>query len=266
MSWIATGLDIVWWTTLAGTVALYVACHVVPGVVVRWQSMPWTFQLPRNLDLPFQAVTYEAFHREPLSRGSHFLLVVEQVAWFVLLTLIHPALLVPAVGLLAWQAQRYGERRFALGLSALWAVLALTGWATVAWTGVAWSYDAARVLLMVAAGLRVVGHATEPVPPMLVESSDRFVPLGRSALQPRMLGVGLVGYLSEFASSLPFRLFPVQVYLMALDAGYTPEVAPDKASLARDAAAVHEGGWRAWAPTAALFEDEGLLSDLEHAA
>ena len=58
-------IEAIWRFTLAGVAVFYVACHLIPGWVYRLQSMPYTYQLHRNVGptgLELQNVTYAAYH------------------------------------------------------------------------------------------------------------------------------------------------------------------------------------------------------------
>ena len=81
--------DVLWWSTIAISCLFLLACHLLPREIAPIQSMPWTFQWRRNLDLDFQSVTYAAYHTNALSRGSHLTLGLEAVAWFTLIASIH---------------------------------------------------------------------------------------------------------------------------------------------------------------------------------
>ena len=69
----------------------------------------------------------------------------------------------------------------------------------------------AKVVLMMGGFIRMLGHSAELVPPLLLNKSDQFVKLSSKNINYKIPLVVLIGYIGEFASGLPTRLFPVQV-------------------------------------------------------
>ena len=43
--------DVLWWSTIGISGLFLLACHFLPQEIAPIQSMPWTFQWRRNLDL-----------------------------------------------------------------------------------------------------------------------------------------------------------------------------------------------------------------------
>jgi hypothetical protein len=239
-------IDLVWSALVFASAVLFVACDLIPHRVVHLQSMPWTFQPSRVTDLSFQAVTYEAFHTSPWSQRAHLLLAPEALAWLVLLGTWHGALPWVAAALLTGQAVRMGEPDFGRLLGGVWWAMTATAAVLLLLFPAVALATAMKAWLVVAALIRTVSHAAEPIPPMLAEETDQFVPLSLGVLSPRFVAVGLAGIVSEFASALPFRLFPVVVYHAALDRGLVPERTPDAVELGHTAQRIHAQGWRAY--------------------
>lgn len=252
-------IERLWQLSLLASVVLFLGCMLVPKYLVSLQSMPWAFQPRYNLDLDFQAITYETYHGKHWSRGTHYALVPEQVAWFVLLAAWHPWLPVAALAGLSLQAVAMREHPFSAILILSYASIAALGYAVLWLGGGQLIVPGAQAFLLLAAALRVVGHASEPLPPMLLERTDRFTPLRDARLHPLMLLILVAGYVSEFASALPGRLFNVQVYQFALALGYRPRRSSDRATLKNWSERIHRDGWCAYPKTAALFRD--LLPD-----
>jgi hypothetical protein len=120
--------------------------------------------------------------------------------------------------------------------------------------GVQTAYGWAIVILLGCGLFRVAGHIVEPLPPMIVERSDRFVPMARLLeITPKAPVTFLLGFISEFASGLPFRLFVVQVSWLAQALGYRPRRVMPWAEAQRIATEIHTCGWRAYAPVKRLM-------------
>ena len=68
-----------------------------------------------------------------------------------------------------------------------------------------------KVILMLGGLIRMIGHSAELMPPLLLERSDQFVKLTAQNINYKIPLVALIGYVAEFSSGLPNRLFPVQV-------------------------------------------------------
>ena len=119
--------DVLWWSTIAISGLFLVACHLLPQEIAPIQSMPWTFQWRRNLDLDFQSVTYAAYHTNALSRGSHLTLGLEAVAWFTLIASIHWSLNLALLLVLAWQAFRFPRAALCNVLTITWTLLITLG-------------------------------------------------------------------------------------------------------------------------------------------
>ena len=249
-----------WWGTLAVSALFVLACHLIPERIARIQSMPWTFQVARNLDLSFQTVTYAAYHRDALSRGSHLTLGPEQIAWFTVLFAADWRLAAGMLALLVAQAVALWEPRFAVLLVAVWFALAGLGWALVSALG-SGIWVAAAAFLMACAAIRTAGHALEPIPPLIVRPTDRFVPLREIGASPKLLVTLAAGYISEFVSALPPRLFIVQVYWLALKMGYQPRHTVTWQDAAETARAVGARGWRAYPGVANILRQTSLLAE-----
>lgn len=247
-------LEGLWLLAVLATVVLFGGCALVPERVVALQSMPWTFQIRRNLDLGFQSLTYETFHTNWWSRGTHYLLAPEQVAWFVLLGAWHPWLPIAAFTGLALQAALLGEHPFSILLCLAWGAVILLAHGLLLTMGAERAVPVAQAFLLIAALVRVLGHLSEPLPPMLAERSDRFARPSDVGLRPRTLFIAIAGYVSEFASALPGRLFVVQLYQLSLACGYQPRTTADRGELKRSSRRIRQEGWRAHPETAPLFE------------
>jgi nitrite reductase/ring-hydroxylating ferredoxin subunit len=145
----------------------------------------------------------------------------------------------------------YGSRRLAVLLVASWSGVGLLAWGMI--TSLEAAAEAA-MLAVIGAGLwRVVGHATEPIPPG-VSGSHRFVPLEDMGLSPTLGASAGVGFIAETASGLPFRLFDVWAFDVASRLfGFADDRLPSRAEIDTQRSAIFDGGWGAAPATAHLL-------------
>jgi hypothetical protein len=248
-------VDWIWCVVLAATAVFYVATYVAPRAVMSLQSMPWAFHLARNIDLDLQSVLYATYHTRWLSRLSHLSIPLEQVAWFVIFASMHPAAFVAALLLLAAQALLCRESPLAFVVMAAWGVVSGAALLAIHLLGVEVAHLGAVVVLLAAALWRMASHAVEPIPPNILERSDRFLSVDKIELTPKLMVMFVIGFISEFASGLPFRLFIVQVSWLAQALGYRPRRTMRWAEARRIAAQIHERGWRAYSPLRRMMPD-----------
>ena len=69
-----------------------------------------------------------------------------------------------------------------------------------------------------------VGHPVDSMPPGILDRSDHFRNLNLKSFRFKILYMPLVGYVAEFASGFPFRLFPVQTFILAQLLIWKPKV------------------------------------------
>lgn len=242
----------IWNVTLIAVAVFYVLVHVVPGAIFRLQSMPYTYQLPNNWGprgFELQNVTYAAYHTHWYNRATHAAFPLEAWLWFVVAAHAGGPLASAALAAaLVVQAFSFGERRFALGLSALWLGFAASAGAAAAKGG----DDAASLaqLGLVALGFwRFSGHWVEPLPPGTV-GNRAFLPLAQATQRWRVLPAAALGYLSEFSAGLPFRLVNSWFFLHAQRLGFRPENALPTSETEAAALRIHREGWGAQRTTA----------------
>jgi hypothetical protein len=253
-------IEWIWHVVLGMTVVFYLAAYVAPRAMMGLQSMPWAFHVEKNLDLDLQSVLYATYHTRGFSRFTHLTIPIEQVAWFVVLAFVHPAAINVAIVLLGAQAFLCKELQLAMLVMMAWAAVAGAALLGIYLLGLEGAYGHAVVLLLGCGLFRVVGHVVEPLPPMIVERSDRFVPISRlREVTPKLPLTLLLGFVSEFASGLPFRLFIVQVSWLAQALGYRPRRVMPWARARKIAAEIHISGWRAYTPVTELMAPHFVL-------
>jgi hypothetical protein len=85
---------------------------------------------------------------------------------------------------------------------------------------------------------------------MIFDQSTRFRPV---RWRPKLLLVAPLGYLAELGASLPFRLFPAQVNLLAQRLGLRPRARLPRAEVVALAARIDRDGWDAYPVTREMF-------------
>lgn len=247
-------VEAIWHATLLAVAVFYVLAHAIPGVMFRYQSMPYTYQLPNNwgpVGFELQNVTYAAYHTAWYNHATHAAFPIEAWLWLVAAAHFGGALASGALFvLLAAQALSFGERGFGLGMCVLWACFAASAtWAARSFGAEA--YSAAQYGLVAFGFWRFTGHFVEPLPPGIV-GNFAFLPVARAARDPRLLRAAALGYLSEFSAGLPFRLFNSWTFLVVQCLGYRPRRALGRSDARAQAERIHLRGWGAQPTTARI--------------
>lgn len=205
-------INAIWWITIGAMALLFLISYLFPYKKIA-KVLPLTimFNPKENLDLNFQSVGYEMMHTTFLARSTHYTIFVDAFLWFVVFTAIHPIVGILALVLMAYQSMKIGEISFTVSfifIGILYFSLALlinlVLPAAMVWV-------VATTALLFTAFLRFIGHLTEPAPPLLLEESDQFVKISLKNLNWKVLIMPFYGFVAEFASGLPSRLFIVQV-------------------------------------------------------
>lgn len=238
-------LDLVLGASLCGAALLILASYVDVNRLVRYTSYPWSYRLGRSWDLDFQSVAYTTLHTSVPTRLAHaVLLPTEVLAWTVVLSSVHPALLgwvgLGVVGV-AWMS---GERPFAAFAAVGWGMFAAAALLLPAELGPWSTVTVAKVLLVAGPWLRVAAHGPEPIPPFVGAPEDRFVHPSEARVGARLPVVMVLAALSELVSALPFRVPLAQLYWLAQRLGYRPRGLA-WADAKAIGAQIRAGGWGA---------------------
>jgi hypothetical protein len=244
----------IWRATVVCTAVFYALAHAIPDVIFRVQSMPYTYQLHNNFGargFELQNVTYAAYHTHWYNHATHAAFPLEAWLWFVVAAHWGGALGLAALcSVLCAQAFSFGERRFALGVSTLWIGFAVSAGVALAMLGQG-VLEIAQLGLVSFGFWRFTGHWVEPLPPGVVGNRG-FVRRADANAGWRLCLPLALGYLSEFAAGLPFRLVNSWLFRAAERLGYRPLRALGLNRTHEFAIRIHEQGWSAQATTAAL--------------
>jgi len=232
-----------------GALALYVLVYAAPRFMVRLHSVPWAFHAGRNLDLRFQGVLYAAFHTSRWARLTHLTLASDQVAWTVLAWLIHPLVAALVVAVPLAQAVLLRDRALVTSVAVAWTFVVLAAASVLVFVAIDDALVLAQATLVLGAFARTAGHVTEPIPPGLLDATDRFHPMRRARATAGVVLGPVVGTVSEFAAGLPFRLFVVLVFQTASRLGFRGSHGSHTDHV-DEARRIHANGWRASTTTA----------------
>lgn len=252
---------VIWYGTLALTVAFYVLIYCAPQRTATLQSMPWAFHFSRSLDFDFQSVLYTAYHGHWFSRVTHYTFALDQVAWFVVAMWLHPLCAPILLCLVSLQTRSARSVAFTAFTTLVWLGLCGAAESVVRLLGMEHAKLVAVVVLLLGGVLRLVGHVVEPIPPRIVEDSNRFVPLREARPSAKLALTALLGYVSEFAAGFPFRLILVQLSWasQALGLGHPGTLSwGEVSSQGREIRAL---GWDAYPPVAALLPPPGEAAE-----
>lgn len=247
-------LDLLWTITLLGTSLLLLSVYAASDWLAKWNSNPWAFELKKNVDLDFQSVLYASYHVTWPGMISHMTLPIDAMMWLVVMYMWEPALLMVGLLLLAYQSTRFSDKVM-VGVSlAGWAVLTVGALVFINMAGGAFAFDFARWFLMFGGMLRFVGHFTEPVPPLIASDDDKFHDISEAGFNLKLIPVSVLGYFSEFASGLPYRLVYVHFGYFAYKIGGLRNTLSSWPKAVEMAKAIHANGWRAYKPMSDLVK------------
>ena len=178
------------------------------------------FNPKKNLDLDLQSVGYALLHSTWWAQISHYTIFIDAFFWFVLLACIHWSLAAAALAVMIYQALRIGEKWFSISFIALGTTFFVLSLLTVNSLNTAVAFESlstspawlvAVSVLLLGGLIRFSGHIFEPAPPMMLDDSDKFVKILPKTVNWKLILMPIYGFVAEFASGLPYRLFIVQV-------------------------------------------------------
>jgi hypothetical protein len=214
-------LNITFLVTIVLMVALFVLSIAAPyGKITKTLPLTIMFHPKENLDLDLQSVGYAMMHTTWLARISHYTIFLDAFVWFMLFASVHWSLSLIALFAMIYQSAKIGENAFTISFlligmayfaSSIYMVDLLNGLAasTSVFSSPAWLISIA--ILMTSGVIRFLGHFLEPAPPMMLDNSDKFVKITPKTINYKLALMPVYGYVAEFSSGLPNRLFTVQV-------------------------------------------------------
>ena len=215
INWMArygTVINELWWFTLISMAVLYVVCNLLPDRIVG-NILPLhnVFRPRKNVDLDYQSIAYAMLHTKWITRITHYTIIFEVMLWFVIFQSWHFS--IPYIVLVAIliQSMFIGDKKFGLSFILMGAATLAASFYFIRFLGMPNAVLLSKVVLMAGGLIRMIGHSAELMPPLLLDDTDQFVKLTPKNITWKIPVVAVIGYVAEFSSALPNRLFPVQV-------------------------------------------------------
>jgi len=211
-------MNIVWWVTIVLMIGLFALSIFAPyGKITKILPLTIMFNPRENLNLDIQSVGYAMMHTTWLARISHYTIFIDAFFWFIIFNYFSPILGAVVLMAMTYQASKIGEKAFTLSFL----ILGVAFYAGSVWMGASMGWSNAWLVaigvLMSSGMIRFVGHWAEPAPPLMLDDSDKFVKILPKTVNYKLALMPIYGYVAEFSSGLPNRLFTVQVnYLYQL--------------------------------------------------
>jgi len=240
---------------------LFIGCLISPKLMIRINSVPWAFHPIYNTDITYQTVLYIALHEKSINLLSHLTIATDSIFWFIILLNMNYIVFPLFITLLLVQAY-YIYRKTP---SFLFIILLLLSWLT----SITCAYNIAEyigwdlmeqvsiIFISISAFMRVITHSVEQIPPgvasiLYIDNKPKYDVFKKYkeknlTLEKKswLLMCFLQGYIAEFISSLPCRLFIVHVFYLADMIGINiPSIGSWK-KLTEQAIAIRNNGWKA---------------------
>ena len=215
LNWLAryeTVINNLWLFTLIAMVTLYFLCNVLPNRIMgNLLPLHNVFKPKTNFDLDYQSIGYAMLHTRWITRITHYTIIFEVMLWFVIFQSWHWSIPFVALAAISIQSLFIGDKKFGVCFILTGTVTFVGAVYFIQFLGIQNATLIGKVVLMLGGLIRMAGHSAEYMPPLLLERSDRFVKLTAKNINWKIPLVAFIGYVAEFGSGLPNRLFPVQV-------------------------------------------------------
>ena len=215
LNWLAQHATIInplWLFTLISMAVLYVICNLLPDRIVgNFLPLHNVFKPRTNIDLDYQSIGYAMLHTKWINRFTHYSIGFDVILWFVIFESWHWSVPFIVLALILVQSLLIGDIKFGLCFVLMSAVTFAGALGIIHFAGMQDAALLAKVVLMADGLMRMVGHSAEFMPPLLLDDTDRFVKLTPENINYKIPLAAAIGYVAEFGSGLPTRLFPVQV-------------------------------------------------------
>jgi hypothetical protein len=215
INWLVQHENIVnqfWLFTLISMAVLYFVCNLLPDRLVG-NILPLhnVFRPRKNVDLSYQSIGYAMLHTKWITRLTHYTIIIDVILWFVIFQSWHWSIPFVVLFIILIQALFIGDMKFGLSFILMGTVTFLCAICFMHLAGAQNAVVFSEVGLMMGGLWRMIGHSAEKMPPLLLEKSDQFVKLTPKNITWKIPVVAVIGYVAEFSSALPTRLFPVQI-------------------------------------------------------
>ncbi len=248
INWIARFEPIInqiWLFTLIAMGVLYVLCNVLPDRIVgKFLPLHNVFKPQTNIDLDYQSIGYAMLHTSWFTKITHSTIIIEAVLWFVIFENWHWSMPFIALFTILIQSFYIGDKRFGLCFMLMGIATFVAAIYTIQFLGMHNAVLLSKVVLMMGGLMRMLSHSAELIPPILLDETDLFVKLSAKNINYKIPLSSIIGYVAEFSSGLPNRLFPVQVnYLYQTLFHVTPQATLPWNEIEISAAKALKGGY-----------------------
>jgi len=237
-----------------------ILCHIFPRFVARQQSNPYTIQAQWNFGVEsfnFQLLNYDIYHSNIVSRWSHHLTItLESMLWIMVIRITFGFYLSLAVlSILLVQSISFGDFKFGAVMGSIWISMTVIAEIILSTTDI--SVSSFKILILYSVFIRTISHVLEVVPPLVNGDHDKFskeIALWFAFTDPWGAFKALIlGNLSEMASAIPGRLFPVVVYLVLNHLGYRSSILESVPETMQRSNQILRSGWSSYHVTAKLY-------------
>lgn len=205
-------INLIWVITLVSMVVLYVLCNILPNRIIgKLLPLHIVFKPKTNFDLDFQSIGYALLHTKWINRITHYTIFLDAILWFVIFQFWHWSIAPTILAAILLQAILIGDKKFGVSFLIMGGLAFLGGALIIQYAGMQNAVLISKVVLMTGALLRMISHSFELMPPLVLSKTDQFVPLNHRTINWKIPVLTFVGYVAEFSSALPNRLFPVQI-------------------------------------------------------
>ena len=240
---------------------LFIGCLVSPKLMIRINSVPWAFHPSFNTDVAYQTVLYIALHEKSINLLSHLTIASDSIFWFIILLNIHHVIFPIFSIILLLQAysiyNKSNSLSFVIILLFSWITSIILAYIIGNYIGWNTSQQISIIFISISAFLRVITHSVENMPPgvssiLYIDSKpkyDVFEKYKQTNLtidkKCWLFMCFLQGYIAEFISSLPCRLFIVHVFYLADMIGIDIPIIGSWKKIKEHAASIRHNGWKA---------------------
>lgn len=237
------------------TIFQYIVCLLLPPHVIG-KVLPFfdAFHFKKNIDLDYQSLSYALVHTSLIAKLTHLTLIVDAFLWFIIFFDIHPIIVCIVLLIICVQNLFFKEWYFSLFMLLIWSIIIATAFIIITVIHSPSIIFIAKFLLIVNAIIRFIGHVPEPIPPLILNNTDKFVFLNRKNFNAKILLLIPLGIISEFASGLPTRLFPVQVFIALQCLDFKPLKFTSWKKVKNTSQKIHQFGFKVFPETNKLYQ------------
>ena len=240
---------------------LFIGCIFNPKLMIRINSVPWAFYPSYNTDISYQTVLYIALHEKSINILSHLTIATDSIFWFIILLNIHYMVFPIFTILLLLQAffiyKKTPSLPFIIILLFSWLTSITCAYTLGYYAGWDTMQQLSIIFISISAIIRVITHSIEQIPPGVASilyindkpKYDVFKKYKENNLTIEkkcwLLMCGLQGYIAEFISSIPCRLFIVHVFYLSNKIGINIPNTDSWENITAQAIAIRKNGWKA---------------------